>query len=172
MAYDISLQKCETNDGTTLEGDSTRANREGAWDVTYLSFGAAFPKNVATGRASGEKQHRAAKFCIPVDSATPLWFDVGCNQKTIKQLRFAMHTISDAGEHVEKFIVTLHEVQLSDFHVETGGGGDNDDNTTRTLSTAQTEEVLRISCVYTAITVENVHGKSTMAQDSWTGKYA
>ncbi len=172
MAYDISLSECKTKGGITLQGNSSRANRENCWDVTHLSFGTAFPKNLATRRASGEKQHKAARFVIPVDHATPLWFQVGTNQDTIEQLRFAMHTISDDGQHVEKFIVTMHEVQISDFHVQTGTGGDNDDDTTRTRNVDQTEETLALAVVYTAITLENVHGQATMAQDSWTGNYA
>ncbi|MGE0327434.1 MAG: type VI secretion system tube protein Hcp [Polyangiaceae bacterium] len=169
MSYDISLSPCEGKSVGAIKGASTRANRADCWDVIYLSFGSAHPKHHKTGKASGEAVMKQVRCIIPVDHATPQWFQAACEQDTIKELRFAMHTISDDGQHVEKFIVTLTSAQIADFKVSTGTGIGDDDATSQTTNLNQIEEVLELQFVFDGISVENVHGQSTAFATSWTG---
>lgn len=103
-------------DGNPVEGESTVSsmNREGT--IECLSYEAALvtPRDEASGRVRGRRQHQPITFVKRIDKSTPLLIRALCQNQPINKAEFHFFRPSPGGSGAEEHFYT---VLLEDAYV-------------------------------------------------------
>jgi type VI secretion system secreted protein Hcp len=139
---------------TGIDGNATGKSIE----VYSYSWGIQSPRDLATGQASGKRQHKPFIITKELDRSTPLLFNKLVNNSTIPfcVIQF-VHKMSD-GSSEPYMTITLTNAQVSEVVSHKGD--------TRSPEVRQLNETEEVSFTYQKITWEAIDGGIT-AEDSW-----
>jgi len=164
MAYEFYVSVEGTKQGK-FKGESIReAHKEKLAGLSY-SHEITSPRDVATGQASGKRQHGPVTITKEWGPATPQIFQALVTNEVLKSVLFEfIHTTPDGLEEV------YHTVKLTNATVakvrQVTGTGESAASA-KTTATFDTHELEEVSFTYQAIEVENLPGQ-TSASDDWT----
>jgi type VI secretion system secreted protein Hcp len=161
MAYEFYVTIEGTRQGA-FKGESIREAHSNK--IAGLAYHHAIksPRDVATGLASGKRQHGPITITKEWGAASPQLLQALCTNEVLKSVLFEFfHTTPDGQEEVYHTI-TLTNATVSAIEYTTGIG----DNS-KTTSAYDTHELERVSFTYQRIVVESLTGQ-TSAEDDWT----
>lgn len=164
MAYEFYVSIKGKTQGD-FSGESIRV--EHAKKIAGLSYSHEItaPRDVASGRASGKRQHGPITFTKEWGAATPLIFSALVRNEILETVLFEFYNTSETGEEQLYHKITLTNATVSKIRQITGTG--ESAGSAKTQATYDTHELEEVSLTYEKIEVENVIGK-TLAVDSWT----
>lgn len=168
MAYEFYV-KIEGKTQGQFKGESLRDARAAEWMVG-LSFehNIQSPRDVATGRASGKRQHGPITFTKEWGAATPQILQALCTNEMLPTVAFEFIHTNEMGVEEVYHKVTLTNATVSKVNYNTGSAGTSEASA-RTTASYDTMEVEAVSLTYQKIDHENVPG-STMASDDWAAQ--
>jgi type VI secretion system secreted protein Hcp len=166
MAYEFYLTIEGTKQGP-FKGESVREAHKDKIAAMSYRHEIQSPRDVATGQASGKRQHGPITVTKEWGAATPMIFQALVTNEVLTSVLFEfIHTTADGTEEV------YHTIKLVDATVckvvqMTGGGGGATESSAKTTQAYDTHEVEEVSFTYKRIEVENILGQ-TSASDDWT----
>jgi len=139
-----------------MDNESEIKGKEKYTRLVGFEFGMSSAVDLASGRASGRRQHRPLVIKKLLDKSTPLLIHALVGNKTLakSELIVMAVTLKD-GKKVDKFKLSLENVRVID--VETIAGGEDE---------AAGEIVDTVKLTYDKITYEDLLAKK-MATDDW-----
>ncbi len=148
-----------TIDGATqgeFKGESTRHAHEGEIPCFEFEHQVHVQIDVATGHASGKRQHRPLKVTKQWGAASPQILQALSTNERLNQVRLQFVKTGDDGAEYVYHTVTLVDAAIVDWEAQ---GGE--------LPNGVTGEVETVSFSYRRIIWENLDGQ-TAAEDDWT----
>ncbi len=165
MAYEFYVKIKGKKQGQ-LKGESLREKRKDAW-MTGLSFGyeVLSPRDVATGQASGKRQHKPIQFTKEWGAASPQLLTALCTNEVLDEVIFEFMKTNANGEEYVYQTVKLTNATVSHVRQYTGSGGDSASSSRHTAA-YDTHELEEVSLTFRKIEIESKDGK-TMGIDDW-----
>ncbi|NUP90114.1 MAG: type VI secretion system tube protein Hcp [Candidatus Sumerlaeia bacterium] len=165
MAYEFYVKWDMTKQGKS-KGESPREKRKD-W-VGGLSYFHEIksPRDVATGQASGKRQHGPITITKEWGASTPQIFQALCTNEVIKTVEFEFMKTNANGEEYVYQTVKLTNATFSHVKYMTGAGAGEGANSSKHAGSHDTHELEAVSFSYQKIEIENKDGK-TMAMDDW-----
>jgi type VI secretion system secreted protein Hcp len=146
-----------------FKGESIREAHKDKIAGLAFRYGVQSPRDVATGQASGKRQHQPVVFVKEWGPATPQIFQACTTNEVLKSVLFEfVHTTAEGSEEI------YHTIKLSNATVssiaqrmtEPQEGGAR-------RGGSESKELEEIALTFQTIEIENKVGK-TMAADDWT----
>lgn len=164
MAYEFYVT-IEGKKQGKFKGESIReAHKDKIAGLSY-SHEINSPRDVATGQASGKRQHGPVTITKEWGASTPQIFQALVSNESLTSVLFEfIHTTPDGAEEVYQ-TVKLANATVSKVRQITGVG--ESASTAKTQATYDTHELEEVSFTYQRIEVENLPGQ-TSAMDDWT----
>jgi len=164
MAYEFYVTIEGTRQGA-FKGESPReAHNKKVAGLSY-SHEITSPRDIATGQASGKRQHGPISITKEWGAASPQLFQALVTNEVLKSVLFEFfHTTPDGLEEVYHTI-KLANATVSKIKQMTGSGESS--SSAKTGATYDTHELEEVSFTYQSIEVENMPGQ-TSAGDDWT----
>jgi type VI secretion system secreted protein Hcp len=164
MAYEFYVSIDATKQGK-LKGESLReAHKDKMTGLSYAHDIQA-PRDVATGLASGKRQHGPIKFSKEWGPASPQLFQALVTNEILKTVKFEfIHTTPEGIEEVY-YTIELQNATISRIDYMTGAGLESA-GTAKHTSAYDTHELEEVSLTYKKITASHLPGK-TSASDDW-----
>jgi type VI secretion system secreted protein Hcp len=123
------------------------------------------PRDLATGHASGKRQHQPITIVKEWGAATPQLFTACVTNEVLPEVTFEFIKTNKNGEEY-----TFHKIKLTDATISTvrqfTSGGTDGASSAKHSSSGDTRELEAVSFVFRKIEVENTDGK-TAAADDW-----
>jgi type VI secretion system secreted protein Hcp len=96
-------------DGNTIEGESTISSmdREGTIECSSYEGAVVTPRDEATGRVMGRRQHHPIKFIKRIDRTTPLLIKALCENQPVTSAEFRFFRPSPGGSGAEEHFYTV-----------------------------------------------------------------
>ena len=165
MAYEFYVTVEGTRQGA-FKGESVReAHSDKIAGLSY-SHEITSPRDVATGQASGKRQHGPVTITQEWGASSPQLFQALVTNEVLTSVLFEfIHTTPDGMEEVYQ-TVKLINATVSRVKQMTGAGGDSA-GSSKTSATLDTMELEEVAFTYQRIEVENLPGQ-TSAEDDWT----
>jgi type VI secretion system secreted protein Hcp len=164
MAYEF----CVTIEGTTqgaFKGESPREAHSAKIAGLSYRHEITSPRDIATGQASGKRQHGPVVITKEWGASTPQLFLALTTNEVLKSVFIEFfHTTPDGLEEVYH-TVKLVNATVSKIAQSTGSGESS--GSAKTNATYDTLELEEVSFTYQRIEVENLPAK-TAAEDDWT----
>jgi type VI secretion system secreted protein Hcp len=135
-----------------FKGSSKQKGREDAIPINKYKLEVKAPRDVASGQASGKRQHQGITFTKAMDDSSPQFMQALTSNETLKNVKFEFVKPGADGKEMVFQTVTLEGAHLADWTQEVEGGED-------------AESVL---IVYEKITLGS--GGGTTASDDWQQK--
>ena len=124
------------------------------------------PRDVATGRPSGARQHGPITFTKEWGPSSPLFASALCQNENLSSVLFEFMQTNKMGESEIYHTIKLTNATVSKIEYRTGGGMTGGQSSAKTEAAYDTMELEEISMTYQKIEVENLPGK-TMFTDDW-----
>ena len=95
--------------GNKVDGDSTKASMDRADTIECHSFfyELSSPREMATGRLTGRRQHSPVTIVKPVDRSTPLLLKALCQNEVVNRADFRFFRPSPGGSGAEEHYYTV-----------------------------------------------------------------
>jgi type VI secretion system secreted protein Hcp len=163
MAYEFYVTIKGVKQGD-FKGESIRA--EHAKKIAGLSYSHEItaPRDIASGRASGKRQHGPITFTKEWGASTPMIFQALVNNEVLESVLFEFYNTNDSGEEQIYHKITLSKATVSKIKQVTGTG--ESAGSAKTSAIHDTHELEEVSLTYEKIEVESVTG-ATLAMDDW-----
>lgn len=166
MAYEFYVTVEGTKQGK-FKGESIReAHKE---KLTGLSYRHEIksPRDVATGQASGKRQHGPISMTKEWGAATPQIFQALVTNEVLKSVFFEFVATTPEGIEEVYYTIKLVNATVSQVRYMTGGNTVEGSGSAKNTSTYDTHELEELSFTYQRIELEHKPGK-TAAFDDWT----
>lgn len=98
--------------GAVIRGSCDVQGREGSIELRELHHCLTIPTDPMTGKVTGTRQHSPFQFTKELDSSSPYLFKAAATGQTLKSAEFRFYNISDAGQEVEYYRITLESVKV------------------------------------------------------------
>jgi len=164
MAYEFYV----TIKGTTQGKFKGESSREGHKEkIAGLKFGYELksPRDIATGQASGKRQHNPVSFTKEWGPSSPMIFQACATNEVLTDVLFEFIKTDPNGKEVIYHKIKLTNATVANIKQYTGGG-DASASSAKTTATYDTHELEDVSMTFQKIEIENVPGK-TEAGDDW-----
>jgi type VI secretion system secreted protein Hcp len=164
MAYEFYVTIEGTKQGK-FKGESIRdVHKE---KLSGLSFNHEIksPRDIATGQASGKRQHGPITFTKEWGASSPQLFQALVTNEVLKSALFEFVHTTAVGDEEVYHTIKLVNATVSNIRYVTGKG--ESAGSAKTVSTYDTHELEEVSLTYQRIEMESKKGK-TMAFDDWT----
>ncbi|HEY2407214.1 MAG TPA: type VI secretion system tube protein TssD [Polyangiaceae bacterium] len=163
MAYEFYVSIEGTKQGK-FKGESPRESWKDKIPGLSYSHQIQSPRDIATGQASGKRQHGPITITKEWGASTPQSFQALVTNEVLKTVFFEfIHTTADGAEEVYQ-TVKLTNATVCSVQYKTGQGESAE--SAKTQSTYDTHELEMVSFTYMRIEMENLPGK-TSAADDW-----
>jgi type VI secretion system Hcp family effector len=136
----------------TIKGESYRKGQEGKLRLLDFEMAAVAPRDLATGQASGKRQHQPFSFTTEVGSSTPQLMQACVTNEVLKTVDVSVYKHDAAGQEQEYLKLHFDDATVSKYEI-TGNHPDS--------------EVPLVKFQITFRAVEVDAGKVVM-QDQWT----
>jgi type VI secretion system secreted protein Hcp len=134
-----------------FKGDSQQSKHKDDIVVITFDYGAKAPRDVATGQASGKRQHGAFKFTSHLGPATPQLMNALVTNEVLKNVVLNVYRSSHDGAEEVGTTIKLTKATVASYELLSDGA-------------TQYPEV-RCEMTFQKIEVENKSGKTMMADD-------
>lgn len=163
MAYEFYVTIEGTKQGA-LKGESPRTAH--AAKIAGLSYAHEIvsPRDIATGQASGKRQHGPITITKEWGPSSPQLFQALTTNEVLKKVLFEFYQTTPEGVEEIYYKITLTNATVSRIRFTTGKG--ESANTAKTQASYDTHELEEVAFTYQKIQVESTAGK-TMATDDW-----
>jgi type VI secretion system secreted protein Hcp len=142
-----------------VEGSATRKGREGWIEVIAVNHEIVAPRDPASGKATGKRQHKPFIITKELDKATPILYSILCSNEEITDWELQFWSPSDTGDEVQHYTVKLKGATISSIQFKM--------HNNRNTELARYNEFEEISYTYKKIEwTWNVGGAKT-AEDDW-----
>ena len=123
------------------------------------------PRDMASGMASGKRQHGAITFTKSIDSSSPQLFQALVSNEVLKSVLFEFRNTNANGEEQVFYQITLTNATISEVEQYVGatGQGVAEGKRSGALDSSPLEDV---SLTFQKVEVVSLTGK-TMAADDW-----
>jgi len=163
MAYEFYVSIEGTKQGK-FKGESPREIWKDKIPGLSYSHQIQSPRDLATGQASGKRQHGPITITKEWGASTPQSFQALVTNEVLTSVLFEfIHTTPDGSEEVYH-TVKLTNATVSSVNYTTGQGESAE--SAKTASAYDTHELELVSFTYQRIETENLPGK-TSAVDDW-----
>jgi type VI secretion system secreted protein Hcp len=163
MSYEFYVSIEGTKQGK-FKGESPREQWKEKFPGLSYSHQIQSPRDVATGQASGKRQHGPITVTKEWGPSSPQIFQALVTNEVLKSVLFEfIHTTPDGAEEVYQTIKLTNATVCSAQYL-TGTG--ESAGSAKTQSTYDTHELEQISFTYQKIEMEHLPGK-TSASDDW-----
>lgn len=164
MAYEFYVTVEGTRQGA-FKGESVRENH--AAKIAGLSYRHEItsPRDIATGQASGKRQHGPVTIMKEWGAASPQLFQALVTNEVLKSVLIEFFHTTPEGAEECYHTVKLVNATVSKIAQSTGSG--ESAGSAKTAASHDTHELEEISFTYQRIEVENIPGQ-TSAEDDWT----
>jgi type VI secretion system secreted protein Hcp len=149
-----------------FKGESIRDRWQDALVGLAYSYEVQSPRDPATGRASGKRQHGPVTVTKEWGAATPQIFQALTTNELLTEVQFYFLRTSDQGEEYVYHRVTLIDATVSRIKQRTQDSTSTTTTKKGTVSYYDTMELEDVSFTFRRIDIENIDG-STMATDDW-----
>ena len=167
MAHSFYLSVKGTKQGQ-FKGEGVVAARKDKWQEGLSYFHEIkSPRDIATGQASGKRQHGAITITKEWGASTPQYFTALCTNEVLPEVNFEFLRTNANGEEYVYTKIKLTNATVSNVKYSTGGAGTEGGSSSRHTSANDTLELETLSFTYQKFEFENVDGK-TMGMDDWT----
>lgn len=164
MAYEFYVTIEGTRQGA-FKGESVREAHSSKIAGLSYRHEITSPRDVATGQASGKRQHGPITITKEWGASSPQIFQALVTNEVLKSVLFEFfHTTPDGLEEVYQ-TVKIVDATVSKLSQMTGTG--ESAGSSKTTATYDTHELEEVSFTYRRIEVENLPGQ-TSAEDDWT----
>ncbi|HYQ43725.1 MAG TPA: type VI secretion system tube protein TssD [Polyangiaceae bacterium] len=163
MAHEFYVTITGTKQGA-FKGESIREKHSSKLSGLSYSHSIQSPRDVATGQASGKRQHGAVQITKEWGAATPQIFQALVSNEVLKDVLFEFVQTTPDGMEQVYYTVKLINATVSAVSYTTGGGESAE--SAKTTATHDTHELEKVSFTYQRIEVEHKAGK-TSAVDDW-----
>ena len=163
MAHEFYISIKGTKQGD-LKGESPR--EKWSTKIAGLSYSHKIqsPRDIATGQASGKRQHGPIIITKEWGASSPQLFQALVTNEVMKTVKFEfIHTTLDGQEEIYH-TVELTNATVSSIEYITGKGESAE--SAKTSAAYDTRELEQVAFTYQKILIENKPGK-TSAQDDW-----
>jgi type VI secretion system secreted protein Hcp len=158
MAYEFYITIEGTKQGK-FKGESIRDKHKDKLEGLAFEWKVQSPRDIATGQASGKRQHLPIKVTKEWGAASPQIFHALCTNEVLKSVLFEfVRTTAEGAEEIHHTI-KLTNATVSELHPYIGMAKHEE----RT----DVHELEEVSFTYQKIEIENKIAK-TMAVDDWT----
>lgn len=164
MAYEFYVSIEGTKQGK-FKGESPRDAHKAKLAGLAYSHEIKSPRDIATGQASGKRQHGPIVFSKEWGASSPQIFQALVTNEVLKSVLFEFfHTTPEGVEEVYHTI-KLTNATISNVRYMTGKG--ESAQSAKHGASYDTHELEEVSLTYQKIDMESKTGK-TMASDDWT----
>jgi type VI secretion system secreted protein Hcp len=163
MAYEFYV----TIEGTTqgaFKGESLRKGQEKKVAGLSYSHEITAPRDIATGMASGKRQHGPVKITKEWGASSPQLFQALVTNEVLKSVLLEFYHTTREGKEEVYHTIKLIDATVAKIASSTGSG--ESASTAKTSATYDTHELEEISFTYRRIEVESKTGQ-TSAIDDW-----
>jgi type VI secretion system secreted protein Hcp len=158
MAYEFYVTIEGTKQGK-FKGESVRDAHKDKLAGLHIEYSVGSPRDLASGQASGKRQHKPMSFLKEWGPATPQLLQACVTNEILKSVLFEFfHTSNDGIE------TTHHSIKLTNATV--CGVGQYTPQGAKHDSDYDTHEIELVSLTFQKIELNNVTGK-TMGVDDW-----
>ena len=148
-----------------FKGSATQRGMEDKIPVLRFDYEIKSPRDVATGQASGKRQHNPIRFVKEWDASTPQFFQALVTNEVIKSATFEFFkNNSRTGQSELYHVIKLTNGNISGIRQFTGDAGTS--LLSAKAASSEVGEYEEISFTFQKIEIENRPGK-TMALDDW-----
>jgi type VI secretion system secreted protein Hcp len=140
-----------------FQGESVRDRRSEQLTGISFHYAVASPRDVATGQASGKRQHQPVVFVKEWGAASPQLFQACVTNEVIKSARFDFVRTADTGEELVYQRITLTNATISQIEQYVNGDPEPPPVDPRALE--------RISLTFQRIEIENLDGHTSAVDD-------
>lgn len=163
MSYEFYTSITGTKQGK-FKGESPRDKWKDKFSGLSYRHQIQSPRDVATGQASGKRQHGPITVTKEWGASTPQIFQALVTNEVLTSVLFEfIHTTPDGSEEVYQ-TVKLTNATVSAVQYLTGTGESAE--SAKTNAAYDTHELEQVSFTYQKIEMENLPGK-TSASDDW-----
>jgi type VI secretion system secreted protein Hcp len=105
--------KAEGTSAGPIKGSVTQAGREDLIEVFAVDHNIMSPRDVASGRPTGKRQHSPVRLVCPVDKATPILYNALVNNESLPTAAISFYKTMDDGMESEFFTIELTNATVS-----------------------------------------------------------
>ncbi|MBZ5638486.1 MAG: type VI secretion system tube protein Hcp [Acidobacteriia bacterium] len=158
MAYEFYVTIEGTKQGK-FKGESSRDAHKDKIEGLAFEWKVQSPRDIATGQASGKRQHLPIKITKEWGAASPQILQALCSNEVMKNILFEFIRTTPEGAEEIHHTIKLLNATISEVHpfIEM----------TKHEERTDVHELEEVSFTYQRVEVENKTGK-TMAVDDWT----
>lgn len=135
-----------------LQGESLRVEHQGKLTGISFHYALSSPREVASGMASGKRQHKPISFVKEWGAASPQLFQAAVTNETLTSVLFEFVRTNENGEDVVHHTVRLTNAAISDFEQFING---------EPAPPADPRALERISMTFQTIQMENLDGQTS-----------
>ena len=163
MSYEFYVSIEGTKQGK-FKGESPRDKWKEKFPALSYSHQIQSPRDIATGQASGKRQHGPITVTKEWGASSPQIFQALVTNEVLKSVLFEfIHTTPDGSEEVYQ-TVKLTNATVCSVQYLTGTGESAE--SAKTTAAYDTHELEQVSFTYQKIEMEHLPGK-TSASDDW-----
>jgi type VI secretion system secreted protein Hcp len=163
MAYEFYVTVKGTRQGA-FKGESPRKGHELKAPGISYQHEINSPRDIATGHASGKRQHKPIKFTKEWGPSSPQYFLALVTNETLSDVLFEFIKTTKEGKEEIYYTIKLVNATISNIAYTTGKG--ESAGSAKTAAAYDTHELEEISFTYQRIEVEHKQAK-TAAIDDW-----
>jgi type VI secretion system secreted protein Hcp len=147
-----------------FKGESVREKHANKLSGLSYNHSIQSPRDVATGQASGKRQHGPITITKEWGAATPQIFQALVTNEVLKDVLFEFVQTTEDGMEQVYYTVKLTNATISAVNYVTGTGESAE--SAKTTATYDTHEMEKVSFTYQKIEMDHKIGK-TSAADDW-----
>lgn len=98
--------------GADIKGSVDVKDRVGSIEVVAQEHNLYIPTDNNTGKLTGTRIHTPFLFTKEIDASSPYLYKAVTTGQTLRRAEFKWYRINDAGQEVEYFNTTLHNVKV------------------------------------------------------------
>ncbi|MEI7554584.1 type VI secretion system tube protein TssD [Candidatus Chlorohelix sp.] len=145
-----------------FKGESLQSKNANKIEGIRFSYGVTSPRDIATGQASGKRQHKPVTFTKEWGAATPQFFQAATTNEVLKSVLFEFTKSNANGEEYVYYTIKLTNATVSNINYA-------EDSLAKSGDPSNGLALEEISFTFQKIEIENKDGK-TMATDDWTSQ--
>jgi type VI secretion system secreted protein Hcp len=158
MAYEFYMTAVGTTQ-KSLKGESTRTAHKAKAPCISFEYAVTSPRDVATGLASGKRQHKPVIVTKELGASTPQLFQACVTNEVLTSVLFEfIHTTAEGKEEIY-YTIKLTNATISSVRQFTAEAAKHEE-------TAATHELEEISFTFQKLDMEHTVAK-TAATDDW-----
>jgi type VI secretion system secreted protein Hcp len=165
MAYEFYVTIEGMKQGK-FKGESPRDKHKDKTSGLSFNHEIKSPRDLATGQASGKRQHGPITFTKEWGASSPQLFQALVTNEVLKSALFEFVHTTKVGEEEVYYTIKLVNATVSNIKYMTGKDSGESSGTAKHSAAYDTHELEEVSLTYQRIEVEHKVGK-TMAQDDW-----